>query len=93
MALLGSCEALGSSVLQKPERFPLKHEERAVSAGPEPSPEAAKVIADLYLQKGLKDYDSARIQWGTDVRLATWDEYDRERALETRRAAYREVAG
>lgn len=93
LALLGSCEALGSSVLQKPERFPLKPEERAASAGPEPSPEAAKVIADLYLQKGLKDYDSAKIQWGSDVRLATWDEYDRERALETKRAAYREVAG
>lgn len=27
------------------------------------------------------------------MRLATWDEYDRERALETKRAAYREVAG
>lgn len=93
LSLLGSCGLQFSSMLQEPERFPLKTEERAASAGPEPSPEAARVIADLYLRKGLKDYDSAKIQWGSDVRLASWDEYDRERALETKRAAYREVAG
>jgi hypothetical protein len=92
LALLGSCGLKLSSMLQEPERFPLKPEERAASAGPQPSPEAAKVIADLYLREGLKDYDSAKIRWGSDVRLATWDEYDRKRALVTKRAAYREVA-
>lgn len=34
------------------------------------------MIADLYLRKGLKDYDSAKIQWGSDVRLTTWFEDD-----------------
>lgn len=79
--------------LRGPEFVKLKPQDQAASAGSQPSPEAARVIADLYLREGLKDYDSAKIRWGSDVRLATWDEYDRKRAKETRRAAYREVAG
>lgn len=92
LALLGSCNILFPG-FRGPEFVKLKPQDQAASAGPQPSPEAARVIADLYLRKGLKDYDTAKIQWGSDVRLATWDEYDRERAKETQRAAYREVAG
>lgn len=70
LTLLSSCQWYRS------EYVSLRPEERAASAGPQPSPEAAAVIADLYLRKGLKDYDSAKIQWGGDVRLATWFEED-----------------
>ncbi|MFO1076454.1 MAG: hypothetical protein U1E73_01870 [Planctomycetota bacterium] len=77
LALLGSCQLLLPG-LRGPEyvRVELKPEDRVASAGPRPSSEAAKAIADLYLQKGLKDYDSAKIQWGSDVKLATWFESD-----------------
>jgi hypothetical protein len=100
LALLGSClhhllRDFGGAPVSGPEvvRVKLKPQDQAASAGPRPSPEAARVIAALCLEETLKDYDSAKIQWGSDVRLATWDEYDRERAKETQRAAYREVAG
>lgn len=67
---LGACQGFRFDYVNLPP------EERAASAGPQPSPEAAAVIADLYLRKGLKDYDTAKIQWGGDVRLATWFEED-----------------
>lgn len=90
LALLGSCLHHLLPGLRGPEWVKLKPEEQAASAGPQPSPEAAQVIAALYLQKGLKDFDSAKIQWGSDVRLGTWFEHDP--AIQDVRT-YREVAG
>ncbi len=48
------------------------------------------MIAALYLEETLKDYDSAKIQWGSELRLATWFEHDAD-AKEGR--TLREVAG
>lgn len=89
LALLGSCNILFPG-FREPEFVKLKPQDQAASAGPQPSPEAARVIADLYLREGLKDYDSARIQWGSDVRLATWFEHD---AAVKDVSTFREVAG
>lgn len=98
LALLGSClhhllpGLRGPAPATGPEvvRVKLKPQDEAASAGRKPSPEAARVIAALCLEEMLKDYDSAKIQWGSDLRLATWDEYDAS-VKDVR--TYREVAG
>ena len=69
LAILGSCQ-LQLPGLRGSEWVNLKPEERAQSAGPQPSPKAAQVVADLYLREGLKDYDSAKIQWW--ARTCAW---------------------
>lgn len=71
LALLGSClhhllpGLRGPAPVSGPEvvRVKLKPQDQAASAGPRPSPEAARVIAALCLEEALKDYDSAKIQW------------------------------
>lgn len=97
MALLGSCHLLlpglrGPEPVKEPEivRVRLKPQDQAASAGPQPIPDVARVFAVIYLQEALKDVDSAKIQWGSDLRLATWFEHDA--AVKDVRT-YREVAG
>lgn len=98
LALLGSClhhllpGLRGPAPATGPEvvRVRLKPQDQAASAGPQPIPDVAKIFAVIYLQEAFKDFDSAKIQWGSDLRLATWDEYDAS-AKDVR--TYREVAG